>query len=398
MRIFKILFIVYLIVTLSSCGNVNKLTTNNIIPGAEQVNKYLPLLKNKKVAIVANHASLIKQTHIVDSLLALNVDIKKVFCPEHGFRGNGDAGEYIEDYYDIKSGLKIVSLYGKNKKPKRKDLSDVDIVVFDIQDVGVRIYTYISTMHYVMEACAENNVEFLVLDRPNPNGFYIDGPTLDTAFQSFVGLHPVPLVHGMTMAEYARMIEGENWLKKSNKCNVKYILCKNYTHDSLYQLPVRPSPNLQNMKAVYLYPSLGFFEGTKINVGRGTELPFQIFGSPYLKNANYKYIPKSIEGVSKYPKNKDVECNGVCLAKINIDSLISLKKINLSWLFFAYNNVEKKDDFFKPFFYNICGNKNLMLQIQNGESEKEIRKSWQIDIAKFKTIRKKYLLYPDFEE
>jgi len=398
MRIFRILFIVQIVVVLSSCGNVKKLPTNSIIPGAEQVNEYLPLLKNKKVAIVANHTSLIRKTHLIDSLLALNIDIKKVFCPEHGFRGNGDAGEYIKDYYDKKTGLKIISLYGKNKKPKRKDLADVDIVVFDIQDVGVRIYTYISTMHYVMEACAENNVEFLILDRPNPNGFYVDGPVLDTAFRSFIGLHPVPLVHGMTMAEYAEMINGETWLKNAIRCNMKYVLCKNYSHDSLYQLPIHPSPNLQNMKAVYLYPSLGFFEGTTINVGRGTAMPFQIFGSPQLKNANFKYTPKSIAGVSKYPKNRDTECNGICLSDVNIDSLNSLKRINLSWLFFAYNNIDKKDDFFKPFFFNICGSKNLMLQIQNGKSEKEIRKSWQIDIEKFKTIRKKYLLYPDFEE
>jgi uncharacterized protein YbbC (DUF1343 family) len=226
MRILKFLFSAYLIFVLSSCGQVNKLSTNNVVTGAEQVNKYLPYLQNKKIAIVANHTSMISNIHLVDSLLSLDINVKKVFCPEHGFRGNGDAGEYIKDYYDAKSGLKIISLYGKNKKPKHKDLVDIDIVIFDIQDVGVRIYTYISTMHYVMEACAENNVEFLVLDRPNPNGFYIDGPILDTSYRSFVGMHPIPLVHGMTVAEYAKMINGENWLKDSLKCNLKYITCK----------------------------------------------------------------------------------------------------------------------------------------------------------------------------
>ncbi|MEA3317754.1 MAG: DUF1343 domain-containing protein [Bacteroidota bacterium] len=366
--------------------------------GAEQVNNYLSYLKNKRVAIVANHTSKINRTHLVDSLLSLDVDVKKVFCPEHGFRGNGDAGEYIKDYYDTKSGLKIISLYGKNKKPKSTDLSDVDIVIFDIQDVGVRIYTYISTMHYVMEACAENNVEFLVLDRPNPNGFYVDGPILDTSFKSFVGMHHVPLVHGMTIAEYARMIKGQKWLKDSLDVKLKYITCKNYSHDSLYKLPVRPSPNLQNMTAVYLYPSLGLFEGTKINVGRGTDLPFEVFGHPKLKNANFEYIPKSIVGVSKYPKHKNINCKGINLSRIDIDSLNSLKRINLNYLFFAYKNIDNTEDFFKPFFYNISGSKILMKQIKNNISEKEIRESWQNDIEKFKVIRKKYLLYPDFKE
>jgi uncharacterized protein YbbC (DUF1343 family) len=372
--------------------------TLNMETGAEQTEQYIPYLKNKKVAVVANHTTVIGDTHLVDSLLALGIDVQKIFSPEHGFRGSADAGEIIDDETDQRTGLEVVSLYGKSKKPQKKDLEDIDVVVFDLQDVGVRFYTYISTMHYVMEACAENNVEMLVLDRPNPNGFYIDGPVLDTAFRSFVGMHPVPIVHGMTIAEFAWMINEEGWLNKGVQCDLKYISCKNYTHDSLYHLLISPSPNLQNMLAVYLYPSLGFFEGTSLNVGRGTEFPFQVFGGPALQNVEFTYTPRSLNGSSKNPKHKNQKCFGVDLRGIESSQLVSLRKINLEWLIFGYQNSPDKENFFNSFFYNISGSPLLEEQIEEGLSAEKIRQSWKPGIEEFQKIRKKYLIYPDFSD
>jgi uncharacterized protein YbbC (DUF1343 family) len=365
--------------------------------GAEQTSKYLPLIQNKRVAIVANHTTRINETHLVDSLLSLNIDIEKIFSPEHGFRGRADAGEHVRNYKDKKTGLPVISLYGSSKKPKPSDLEDLDVLIFDLQDVGVRFYTYISTMHYVMEACAELNIEMLILDRPNPNGFYVDGPILDTNYKSFVGMHPVPIVHGMTIAEYAQMINGELWLKDNLKCKLSIVPCENYTHESKYKLAVNPSPNLQNMRSVYLYPSLGFFEGTSLSAGRGTEFPFQVFGGPDFKITDFRFIPKSIDGASKYPKHQDKKCYGVDLRKTDLEDLNSQKQINLEWIIIAYNSVENKDDFFKKFFYNISGTKELKEQIIEGKTEKKIRKSWNSDLKKFKKTRKKYLLYKDFK-
>ena len=365
--------------------------------GAEQTEKYIPLLLNKNVAVVANHSTIINGSHLVDSLLVLGVNIKKIFSPEHGFRGKADAGEHVRNYIDEKTKLPVISLYGSSKKPELKDLEDIDILVFDLQDVGVRFYTYISTMHYVMEACAEVNVEMLILDRPNPNGFYVDGPVLDTIYRSFVGMHPVPIVHGMTIAEYAQMINGESWLKNKIKCKLSFIPCQNYSHDSMYKLPVNPSPNLQNMLSVYLYPSLGFFEGTSLSAGRGTVFPFQVFGGPDLKNAEFTFVPKSINGASKYPKHQDKKCFGIDLRTIDINDFNDQKRINLEWILFAYQNIENKEDFFNTFFYNISGTEQLKIQIIEGKTEKEIRKSWQSDLKKFKNTRKKYLIYKDFE-
>lgn len=396
MNYLKYLFLFVILFSLSSVGQVGKKEVFLIKTGAEQTEKYINLLKNKHIAVVANHTTNIKGSHLVDSLLNLGVDIVKIFSPEHGFRGNADAGEHVKNYIDEKTKLPVISLYGNSKKPKLNDLENIDIVVFDLQDVGVRFYTYISTMHYVMEACAEMNVELLILDRPNPNGFYIDGPILDTTYQSFVGMHPVPIVHGMTIAEYAQMVNGERWLKNGVKCNLRIIPCDNYTHDSLYELPLNPSPNLQNMRSVYLYPSLGFLEGTSLSAGRGTEFPFQIFGGPDLKNAEFSFIPKSIDGASKYPKHKNQKCYGVDLREIEIEDIISQKEINLEWLLFGYQNIENKDQFFNSFFYNISGTDQLKKQILQGKSEKEIKKSWQSDLKKFKKIRKKYLIYKDF--
>ncbi|MCX6295522.1 MAG: DUF1343 domain-containing protein, partial [Bacteroidetes bacterium] len=271
-------------------------TINDLKVGADRTTEYLPLLKGKTVAVVANQSSLIKNTHLVDSLISIGVNVKKVFCPEHGFRGLVDAGENVANVKDPKTGLSIISLYGKNKKPSTADLKDVDIVIFDIQDVGVRFYTYLSTLHYVMEACAENNKQLIVLDRPNPNGYYIDGPVLEDAYKSFLGLHPVPIVYGMTIGEYAQMINGEGWLKAGVKCKLKVIPIVGYTHKDLFELAVRPSPNLPNMSSVYLYPSLGLFEGTIVSVGRGTDLPFQVIGHPTLTKTNYTFTPQPKPG------------------------------------------------------------------------------------------------------
>jgi len=397
MTYLKYYFIFSILIVCSCVGQTAESEKLLIKTGADQTEQYIPFLKNKRVAIVANHTTNINGKHLVDSLLSLGIDIKKIFSPEHGFRGKADAGEHVKNYKDPRTGLPVISLYGSSKKPNLTDLEDVDILIFDLQDVGVRFYTYTSTMHYVMEACAEMNVEMLILDRPNPNGFYVDGPILDTTYRSFVGMHPIPIVHGMTIAEYAQMINGEGWLSDGIKCKLNIIKCGNYTHDSKYELPINPSPNLQNMTSIYLYPSLGFFEGTSLSAGRGTEFPFQVFGGPDFKVKDFMFTPKSINGASKYPKHQNKKCYGVDLRKIDLEKLNSKKQINLQWIIMAYNSVENKDEFFKNFFYNISGTKDLKEQIIEGKTEKEIRKSWNPELKKFKKTRKKYLLYKDFK-
>jgi len=368
-----------------------------IITGAERTEMYLPLLEDKKVALVANHTSRIKDKHLLDSLLSLKIDVVKVFTPEHGFRGKADGGEYLYNYTDSLTALPIVSLYGRNRKPKPKDFEGIDIVIFDIQDVGARFYTYISTMHYVMEACAENNVDFLVLDRPNPNGFYVDGPVLDTACRSFVGMHPVPVVHGMTIAEYARMINGKRWLKDSLTCNMKYVKCENYTHKTYYELPVEPSPNLPNLRSVYLYPSLCFFEGTCMSVGRGTGFPFQVFGHPAYPDRGFIFTPRSIDGAASNPKHVGKTCNGVDLSQIPLEFVRDNRRLVLDWLIDAYNSMENKEDFFNAYFDKLAGSSDLREQVIAGKNKWVIRASWKKDIEAFKVTRKKYLLYKDFE-
>ena len=362
-----------------------KIDGQNIKVGSEKTNVYLPLLKNKNVAIVANQTSRIHNTHLVDSLVKLDISITKIFSPEHGFRGVEDAGAYIKNDKDQITNLKIISLYGKNKKPKNEDLDSTDIIIFDIQDVGARFYTYISTLHYVMEACAENNIKLIVFDRPNPNGHYVDGPILDDKHKSFVGLHPIPIVHGMTIGEYAKMINGEKWIVKA--CDLKIITMDNYDRNMHYNLPVRPSPNLPNSKSINLYPSLCLFEGTNISVGRGTEYPFQHFGSPYL-DSKYTFIPKSSFG-SKHPKHKEKICYGTDLRFTDI----YLTNLNLSWLINCYNESKNKNVFFNSFFDKLAGTDRLRLQIKEGMTEREIRKTWEQDLNKFKEIRKKYLIY-----
>lgn len=370
----------------------------DIITGAEQTALYFPLLKGKRVACVVNQSSVIGNTHLVDSLLNSGITLKKIFGPEHGFRGSEDAGAIISNEQDAKTGLPVISLYGSNKKPSPSDLENIDILIFDIQDIGARFYTYISTLHYLMEACAENNKQLIILDRPNPNGFYVDGPVLKKAFSSFVGMNPIPIVHGMTVGEYGQMLNGENWLTEGVQCNLTVIPCQNYDHKTFYKVTIATSPNLTNMEAIYLYPSLCFFEGTNVSVGRGTDKPFQIFGSPYFQNGDYIFTPTPSVG-SKSPPFNNEKCKGYDLSELPQSSLQS-GKIELSYLINAYSNYKSTaKPFFlaNNFFNKLAGNDELMQQIKAGLTEEEIRITWQEDLSAFKTIRKKYLLYPDFE-
>lgn len=391
------------LLSLFACSSVAQKETDangytlGIQTGAERFNAYLPLIKDKTVAIVANQTSKVGDTHLVDTLLALGVDVRRVFAPEHGFRGLADAGESVVTTRDKKTGLPIISLYGKNKKPRAIDLADVEYVLFDIQDVGVRFYTYISTMHYVMQTCAELGKTLLILDRPNPNGHYVDGPVLDTALHSFVGMHPVALVHGMTIGEYAQMINGEGWLGANLKCNLKIVTCQGYDHRDFYAVTEKPSPNLPNMLSIYLYPSLGLFEGTVVSVGRGTNEPFQRYGHPTLQNGNSTFVPRSVTG-AKYPPYKDELCQGVDLTQLDLRALRDKRGIHIDYVINAYQNSPDKGEFFlkNGFFNLLAGNKTLMQQIKDGKTSEEIELSWEAELNAFKTIRAKYLLYRDF--
>lgn len=364
--------------------------------GAECTEDYIPYIMQKRVAIVANQTSVVQGVHLVDTLMRLHVPVQKIFCPEHGFRGKADAGEYLNNSIDSISGLPIISLYGTHKKPTSVDLQDIDIVVFDIQDVGARFYTYISTMHYIMEACAELSIECMILDRPNPHGFYIDGPILESEYASFVGMHPVPIVHGMTIGEYAKMINGEQWLKNGIQCNLTVVLCDGYDHNTRYQLPIPPSPNLPNMQAVYLYPSLCLFEGTVFSCGRGTDFPFQIIGAPDFSDTSFSFIPRSIQGASKNPLHKNKICYGIDLRTYPTDSL-SEKGLMLDILIRAYEGYPDKSSFFTPFFTTLSGTKSLQHAIVTKTPIEIIKANWQLDLQKFNEIRKKYLLYADFK-
>ncbi len=415
----RFLILCFLSFALTACS-----LSQNILPGAWRTSVYIPLLKDKRVAVFANQTSMIGNIHLVDSLQKLGVNITKIFAPEHGFRGNADAGEKVKTYIDEQSGIKVISLYGKKLKPSAEDLADVDVLLFDIQDVGVRFYTFISSLQYFMEAAFENSKALMILDRPNPNGFYIDGPVLDTAYKSFIGMQPVPVVYGMTIGEYAFMIAGEQWLS-SEAANKKYeyyrnannsadtpfhflvIKCANYTHESKYALPVKPSPNLRDMQSVYWYPSTCFFEGTLISEGRGTEHPFCIFGDPALPDNLYAFTPVANEG-AKEPKFKDQVCYGWNVYTTNSEALLSQlnEHLNIEYLLKAYALYPDKENFFiKPqsgrdadyFFNKLAGNNILMQQIKEGKTAKQICQSWKPALEKFKKIRKKYLLYPDFE-
>ena len=398
-----VLLFVFILV---SCGNrLSSQNPNSIIVGANQTAAYLPYLEGKNIGIIANQTSVIfkpksdstetkkfnknSHKHLVDSLLSLGVQVKKVFAPEHGYRGTTDAGEYVKNGVDIQTGLPIISMYGKNKKPNIKTLKDLDVVIFDVQDVGARFYTFTSTLHYMMEACAEANITVIVLDRPNPNGHYVDGPILDLKYSSFVGMHPVPIVHGMTVGEYALMINGEGWLSNGVTCDLKVIPVKNYNRKISYDLPILPSPNLPNSKSINLYPSLCLFEGTNVSVGRGTDQQFQVFGSPDLdpKIFEFKFVPEPKTG-AKHPKHNLIQCYGQ-----NLEQTELLGKIQLEWLIKAYQNTADPSTFFNSFFTKLAGTTTLQKQIESGFSPELITKSWQKDLIDFKSIRSGYLLY-----
>lgn len=370
---------------------------SNVQTGAERVDDYIWLLQGKRVAVCGNQTSMVGNVHLVDTLIKRGVVVVKIFCPEHGFRGNTEAGAHIASGTDPKTGLPIVSLYGKNKKPAPEQLADVDFILFDLQDVGCRFYTYISTLHYVMEAAAEKGTPVVVLDRPNPNGYFVDGPVLDLQYKSFVGMHPVPVVYGMTIGEYARMINGEGWLAGGLHCNLAVVQLQNYTHNTRYVLPVPPSPNLPNAESIYLYPSLCLFEGTNISVGRGTTLPFQIYGAPMMKGGDYTFTPAPIRGVSENPPHNGNKCRGYYLKEFATTHLDSTNQFNLQYLMTAYKQYGDKEHFFTNanFFDKLAGTDQLRKQIISGVSEEEIRQSWQEDLEKFRSIRKKYLLYPE---
>jgi uncharacterized protein YbbC (DUF1343 family) len=374
------------------------LLANNIINGDSRLGEYLPQLRNKRVALIINQTSIINGTILLDTLLKNNVNVVKIFVPEHGLRGSADAGATVSSGKDSATGLPVISLYGKNKKPQKEQLNDVDVIVYDLQDVGARFYTYINTLQYAMEAAAENDKTFMVLDRPNPNGFYVDGPVLDTGERSFVGMQPIPIVYGMTAGEYAQMLKGEHWFHDAEKLHLNVISCEGYDHNKKYNLPVAPSPNLKTMAAIYYYPSLCLFEGTTISVGRGTDMPFQQWGSPELEGKyTYSFTPQKKIGATN-PMYEGKACYGVLLpASANEALSIVDGRFHIEWVIEAYNKSSNKGSFFIPFFDKLAGTAQLKNDIVAGKSAGEIKKGWQKDISAFKKIRKKYLLYTDFE-
>lgn len=365
---------------------------NRITSGADQLSEYLPGIDEKNIAVVANHSSLIGETHLVDSLVSLGVNINKIFCPEHGFRGDADAGKTIKDSKDIVTGIPIISLYSSHKKPTIDDLDGVDIILFDLQDVGTRFYTYISTLTYVMEACAENRIPMIVLDRPNPNGFYVDGPVLKSEFKSFVGMHPVPIVYGMTIGEYAKMVKGEEWINNASNLKLDVIKLKGYDHNMIVKLKVKPSPNLPNWESVYLYPSLCLFEGTIMSVGRGTKVPFQVYGHPNFMIGSYIFTPAPTAGASN-PKYNGLHCFGSNLTGLAHNYNRNEPGIKLWYLIGAYEVMNKQAEYFNSYFDKLAGNSDLKSQIKEGKTEQEIKKSWKEDLDNFKKIRSKYLIY-----
>ena len=360
------------------------------VSAAMQLEDYLPLIEGKRVGIVGNQTSIIGETHLVDTLLSLGIDIRKIYTPEHGFRGTADAGAKVNSSKDEKTGLPIVSLYGKNKKPTAEMLQGIDVILFDLQDVGVRFYTYISTMTYVMEAAAENDIPVIVLDRPNPNGIYVDGPVLKPENKSFVGMHQVPVVYGMTIGEYAKMVNGEGWLKNGVRCDLTVIPINKYNRNAIYELPVKPSPNLPNWESVYLYPTLCFFEGSIVSVGRGTEKPFQIYGHPDMRGS-YTFTPKSTGGASK-PLLEGQRCRGENLVEFAQDYLHNENELHIEWIIESYQQLKDKG-FFKDYFRLLSGNNQLRRDIENGKTADEIRASWKDELERFKAVRAKYLIY-----
>lgn len=386
----------WILLSLFICWNAGECAAQRqVSPGIGDFGMYRAKLEGKRVGIIANQTAVVPESgmmHTVDFLRERGVNVVKIFCPEHGFRGDADAGEQVGDYRDKATGLPVISLYGKKKKPLPDDLKDIDVLLFDMQDVGVRFYTYISTLHYVMEACAENDIPLIVADRPNPNAFYVDGPVLDLKYRSFVGMHPVPVVYGMTIGEYARMVNGEGWLQGGEKCRLTVVACRNWERDMTVELPRKPSPNLPDKISVMLYPSTCLFEGTVVSEGRGTLTPFQVFGHPDLKNMPYSFTPRSIEGMSKSPKCLGKECHGMNLSGC-YDEVKKGERLRLDWLLLAYRNYAGKEPFFTPFFEKLAGTEQLRKDIVAGKNEEQIRASWQKELETFKQIRKKYLIY-----
>lgn len=386
----KYIFILLNLWVTTACASAKADAPKTLKTGAEQTNLYVSDLKGKTIALVVNHTSMIGKMHLADSLLSLGIKIKTIFAPEHGFRGTADAGEHVENGIDKKTGLPIVSLYGNNKKPSAAQLEGIDVVIFDIQDVGARFYTYTSTMHYVMEACAEQSKKLLILDRPNPNGHYVDGQVLDKKFASFVGLNPVPVVHGCTVGELAQMINGEGWLAGNKKCNFQIVKCLGYKHSTPYNPPIATSPNLPNLQSMLLYPSICFFEGTDVSVGRGTDKQFQVIGSPNLKNGSFTFTPEDKPG-AKNPPQKGKLCYGEDLSKIDARN----QAFTLKYVIDYYKKSDNKAKFFSSpsFFDKLAGSDTTRKQIIAGMTETQIRASWKADLDNYKTIRKKYLLY-----
>ena len=412
MRFSKLLFSLFLliVVQLPFISKIKAFDPTQIHIGADRPEVYLPLLLNKNIAVVANPTSIVgnRRQHLVDFLIQNGVKVKVVFAPEHGFRGDAGAGEEIRDGLDASTGIKVISLYGKKTKPTADDLKNIQVLVFDIQDVGVRFYTYLSTLQLVMEACANAGVKVILFDRPNPNGYYVDGPVLKNEFKSFVGMNPIPVVHGCTPGEYARMLIGEGWLNSKKKCDLTVIPISNYSHSIGYNLPVRPSPNLPDQNAIYLYPSLCFFEGTVVSLGRGTDFPFETYGYPDYKS-EFVFRPVAKKGVVSHPPYQDTLCYGVDLRKYyaTVDSASHFflihnteqlpKQIELKWLIDAYLKCPDKEKFFNSFFEKLAGSKLLQLQLKSGLSETAIRLSWKKDLRQYLKVRSKYLLYPDFK-
>lgn len=388
-----VLFLIILSISLNiNAQELKLLDAREAVSGASRMEMYLPLLKNSSVGVVGNQTSVMDNgTHLIDTLLSNNVNIIRIFTPEHGFRGTADEGAFIASGVDEKTGISIVSLYGKNKKPSAEQLQNIDILLFDLQDVGTRFYTYISTMTYVMEAAAENNIPVVVLDRPNPNGFYVDGPALEPENASFVGMHCVPIVYGLTIGEYAMMVNGEKWLNNGVQCDLTVIPLGNYDRNAIYKLPVKPSPNLPNWEAVYLYPSLCLFEGTNVSVGRGTDVPFQVYGHPDMTD-DYVFIPRTSEG-RRAPLYSDKECHGKNLTEYAHRYKNNDKKLNLAWILDARKQLKDDDSFFNSYFIKLVGVAGIQENINSGLTEDEIRSSWQTGIDKYLKIRDKYLIY-----
>jgi len=392
----KLKHLLWLVILLNSCIGIQAqlipgLKKSDIVCGAERMD-YLDLIRGKKIGVVANPTSRVGSVHLVDTLIRSGISIKKIFAPEHGFRGESEAGELIPGGLDRMTGIPVISLYGNHKKPTPEDLAGLDLVIFDIQDVGVRFYTFISTLHLVMEACATEGKPLLVLDRPNPNGFYIDGPILDTTYRSFVGMHPVPVVHGMTIGEYARMINGEHWLRNGIQCDLTVIGCKGYDHQTGYILPVKPSPNLPDQTSVYLYPTLCFFEGSIISIGRGTDFPFQVYGHPEMPG-DFRFTPKSLPGISLHPPFENKVCSGKDLRREGFQEYSQKPGIMLEWLIDAYQKMDRREGFFNDYFDTLAGSSQLRIQIQQGMPADEIRATWKVGLDKYRVMREKYLLY-----